>query len=463
MHARIFFLSLFLIVSMSCQNEIIDIIQPSNDEVLKANTNVTKLIQRVVTKDGSKDNIIDHANCITIQLPVTVVVNGIELIIKTEKDYELIESIFDESDDDVDTLKIIFPIEIILSNYTKIKVKNDDELKKFTDECNGENEVDDDIECVDFVYPITLSIYDSANQLAKTISIGNDEQFYKFIDNIKDFNIVQINFPIMVVLYDGTEKTINNMNTLENVIEDAKDICDDDDDNDFDDDDCLDCTKEKITALLLSCSWIVDKVKINGVDNTEQYEKYTFIFLENGTVKVSDAGNYIYGTWLVYNSNNKIVIRITIENLPDFSFNWILYEVEDNNEIDLRFEDNRLEFEKTCINDKIELVNILNDGIWFIAYFKDKGEIKTSTYTNFKIDFKQDFTVTATNGVDIVNGSWSVLYNSGKLKLELDFNGVIPFDKIEKTWLVIGVFNNKIEIKDTESNNDESKLIFEKI
>ena len=235
MYARIFFLSLFLIVSTSCQNEIIDIIQPSNDDVLKAGTNVTKLIQRVVTKDGSKDNIIDHANCITIQLPITVVVNGIELIIKTEKDYELIESIFDESDVDVDTLKIIFPIKIILSNYTKIEVKNDDELKIFTDECKGENEVDDDVECIDFIYPITLSIYDSANQLAKTLSIGNDEQFYKFIDNIKDFNIVQINFPIMIVLYDGTKKIINNMNTLEDVIEGAKDVCDEDDDNDFDD------------------------------------------------------------------------------------------------------------------------------------------------------------------------------------------------------------------------------------
>lgn len=235
MYARIFFLSLFLIVSTACQNEIIDIIQPSNDGVLKAGNNVTKLIQRVVTKDGSKDNIIDLANCITIQLPITVVVNGIELIIKIEKDYELIESIFNESYVDVDTLKIIFPIEIILSNYTKIEVKNDDELKIFTDECNGENEVDDDIECIDFVYPITLSVYDSANQLAKTLSIGNDEQFYKFIDNMKDFNIVQINFPIMIVLYDGTKKIINNMNTLENVIEGAKDVCDEDDDYDFDD------------------------------------------------------------------------------------------------------------------------------------------------------------------------------------------------------------------------------------
>ncbi|MDP3352875.1 MAG: hypothetical protein Q8S44_03955 [Flavobacteriaceae bacterium] len=463
MYTRSFLLGLLSIIFLGCQSEVIEITEPSNDEALKANSEISSLIKRVTIKDGSIDNIIDYANCITIKLPVTVIANGVELIINTEDDYELIEAIFDKSDNDTDALKIIFPIEIILSNYTKIKVKNDDELKMFTKECAGENKIDDDIECLDFIYPITLSIYETSNQIAKTISIENDEQFYKFIDIMNSSNVVQINFPIKVLLYDGTEKTINNMTALKNIIEESNNICDEDDDFDFEDDDCFDCTEEKITTLLLSCSWIVDKIKINGIDHTELYNKYNFVFAENGTVKASNLVNTYNGTWVILKSNDKIVVKIFIQNFPDFSFNWILYEIEDNNEIDLRFEDNRLEFEKTCIKEKINLEKILNEETWFISYYKDKGEIKTNNFTDFKLDFKQDYTVTATNGSTVVNGTWSVEYDSGKLELELDFNGKIPLNQIEKNWLVIDVLNNKIELKDTESNNEDSKLIFEKI
>ncbi|MDO9260328.1 MAG: hypothetical protein Q7U08_00095 [Flavobacteriaceae bacterium] len=461
MYAKSFLLGLFLIISTGCQNEITEITEPSNNVVLKVNSNVTNLIKRVATKDGSKDNIIDFANCINITLPVTVIANGVELIIKSENDYELIEAIFDKSD--TDTLKIIFPIEIVLSNYIKIKVNNDTELKKFTDECKGENEIDDDIECLDFIYPITLFIYDASNQLAKTVIVENDEQFYKFIDTMGSSNVVQINFPIKVLLYDGTQKDVSNMTALENIIDESKSMCDEDDDNDFDDDDCFDCTKEKITTLLLSCSWIVDKIKTNGTDYTELYSKHEFTFAENGIVNVKNAGNTINGTWTVYNSNDKIIVNILIPNLSEFSYNWILYEVEDDNEIDLRIGENRLEFEKTCIAVKTELINTLNEGFWKITYFKDNGEIKTNIYANYKLDFKQDFTVTATNGVTIINGNWSVDYDSGKLELELDFNENNPFDHIEKTWLITDVLNYKIEMKDEEDTSNESKLIFEKL
>lgn len=230
-------LSLFLVTIISCQDEISQIIEPAQGEALKVNANVTNLVQRTVSNDGSKDNIIDNASCLQVQLPVTVSANGLEINVDSEGDFEVIEAVFDEFDDDSDHLEIFFPIEIILSDYSKITINTKDGLEALIEDCGDENEMDDDIECLDFVYPISLSMYNSENQLTKTVKIENDEQFYKLIDDIDVNDIVVVNFPISVILYDGSERNIENMDMLENMIEEVKDMCDEDDDNDYDDDD----------------------------------------------------------------------------------------------------------------------------------------------------------------------------------------------------------------------------------
>lgn len=345
---KLLFLSVFFSVFTACQSDITEIIEPNQDEVLKANTNVANLVQRTALKDGSKDNIIDNASCLQVQLPVTVTVNGLEIIVDSEDDFDVIEAIFDEFDDDSDHLELFFPIEIILSDYSKITINNFDELEALIEDCGGENEMDDDIECLDFVYPITLSMYNSENQLTKTLKIENDEQLYKFVDDIDDNDIVVINFPISVILYDGTDRNIENMIMLENIIEEVKDMCDEDDDNDYDDDDCNDCSQEQITQLLKTCSWIIDRLEINGIEQTEQYTNYSLFFLGEGVLKAINNGNEIFGTWEVDSSDNGIFIKINFETLADFSFDWRLHEIEDDNEIDFRFEENRFKLEKHC-------------------------------------------------------------------------------------------------------------------
>lgn len=345
---KLLLLSLFLVGFISCQKEISQTIQPNQDNVLTANATITALVKSTVTNDGSKDNIIDNASCISIQFPFTVLVNGIEISIESEADYDAVEAIFDEYDNDDDQLDIVFPIVIILSDFTEISINDNDALEAFVNECGDENEMDDDIECIDLVYPISFSIFDSANQLAETVTVINDEQFYKFIEDFEDSKIVQINFPIKVLLFDGTEKIINDMGALENEIEQAKNSCNEDDNNDYNDDDCDDCTNDQISQLLLTCSWSVDELEIDGVEKTDNYADFLFTFLNDGTVKANNNGNIINGTWVIENTVNGILVKIKFNDLPDLSFNWMLSEIEDDNEIDLKFEDNRLKFEKKC-------------------------------------------------------------------------------------------------------------------
>jgi len=460
-----FILSLISTFLFSCQKEISTVVQPTQSEVLTPNTTVESLIQKTVTKDGSKDNIIDNASCTSVQLPVTVIANGVEIVINSESDYAEIENIFDQSSLDEDSLEIIFPITIILSDYTEVTIQNMGELENYTNTCNGENEPDDDIECVDFNYPITFSIFDSANELTNTVSIQNDEQFYLFLENMNESDIVQINFPISITLADGTEKTINNLGELETAIDTAKNMCNEDDNNDYDDDDCVNCTTEQITDILLTCSWMPDTVIVNGQDNSDQYANYIFTFNQDGTVVADDNGNELQGTWIIDQTDNGILVKINFDGLPDFSFNWNLHEYnEDQSEVDLTFEDNRLTLDKVCLEDKTLLENTLNEGTWLVANFINGGVSETDNFNDFVLDFMSDGTVTATKNSDVVNGTWNVVYDSGKLKLELNFNDTIPFKEFNEDWITVDVQTARVEVKHIDSDtNAESTIVFERL
>ena len=174
------FLFFFVLIFSSCRKELIINETGPDQPGLEANSNVANLMKMVSLNDGSNDNIIDNANCFNIQLPVTVIVNGIEVIVNSEEDFDTIEDIFDEFDDDDDELQIIFQIIIVLSDFTEMAINNQSELDNIADDCNGENEYDDDIECLDFVYPITASVFDAVTEQTVYITITNDKEMYEF-------------------------------------------------------------------------------------------------------------------------------------------------------------------------------------------------------------------------------------------------------------------------------------------
>ncbi|MEZ4802035.1 MAG: hypothetical protein R2797_04625 [Gelidibacter sp.] len=346
-------LSLAFIVNSSCRKEEIEFEQAPPDETLTPNSQVANLMQRTAMNDGSIDNIIDYANCFTVQLPVTVVVNGMSLEVTSSLGYDTIEAIFDEYDDDADTIQIEFPITIILNDFSQVAINSMSELYNYSSNCNGENEIDDDIECLDFQYPITASIFNTNNEIISTVTITTDEQMYTFIDGIDDSDIVSIDFPISIVISDGTSLSISNLNDLQNAIENYSDDCDEDDDYDYNDDDCNGCSPVQLRDLLTNCSdWTVDKLERNDTDYDDVYDGYLFNFFTNGTVTVYWDSTTAYGTWSTSGSGNDIMVDINIPGLSYCNLNWNLHEIEDHpgeKKVDLRVgDDNRMRYESNC-------------------------------------------------------------------------------------------------------------------
>ncbi|OUR93308.1 hypothetical protein A9Q87_04990 [Flavobacteriales bacterium 34_180_T64] len=343
------------LVFTSCRTEETESILPPTDETIEANSLVADLMLRTATNDGSNDNIIDNSNCFNIQLPITVIVNGLEFIVYSEDDFEAIEDVFDEDEDDIDDLEIVFPITIILTDFSEVILNNYTEFYAISNNCNGENENDDDIECIDFQYPITASVFNSDDEIIETITINTDNDLYDFIESIDINDIITINFPIIVILSDGSQISIMNLTELATVIENAEDDCDEDDDYDYNDDDCDDCSPGELIALLIGCAdWEVDKLENNNTDFDDLYAGYLFNFFNDGTLSVYWNTTTVYGTWSADGSGNNIIVTISIPSLQYCNNDWQLHEIDlgsSETKIDLRVgNEDRLRYENENCN-----------------------------------------------------------------------------------------------------------------
>ena len=445
----------------SCQDEVTEITDSTEQETIIPNSNLATLMRNTSTMDGSADNIIDHANCLSINLPVTVIVNGVEITIDSDEDYEVIEAIFDEFDDDNDDIEIIFPITIILSDFDVIEITNYNELFQFIEECSGENEEDDDIECIDFVYPITISVYDSNFQVIETITINTDEALYNFIEGLEGGILASINFPISMILSDGSTEEINNNDELETVINAAEDDCDEDDDNDYNDDDNNDIPENDFIDLLINCTWTVDKLEIDDQDLEEQYVGYVFNFNENGTVEVTSNGTTLSGTWSLVDTSAGIQMELQINDLPDFNNdNWILHEIDPNENdddgltLDFRNGEDRLRFEQfecdtnnaTC--GEVDVDAYLVECVWNIVNYNG-----TDGLIIYDLDFNSDGTlvITDTNTTMVINAAWSTSQTGTSVIVEFSNIAGPDIQAINGNWTILECRSDRLEM---EMEND---------
>jgi len=461
---------------ISCDSEDDNpITDPTQDEVVQPNSTVALLMTNVAAIDGSFDNIIDNASCVSIQLPVTVTVNNTEITINNDDGYQDIEDIIELFDDDVDTIEITYPITVIQVDYSTVEVNSDSELAALTANCLDDNEDDDDIECIDFQYPITASILNDSNVVIDTVTINNDGDMYTVfddLDDIEDYAAVSINFPITVILADGTTQSINSVQELEDAIEMADDTCDEDDDNDFNDDDCDNCSTSDLNTIFADCpEFTVDKLERNDNELEDNYIGYTFGFNDDGSILVAQGSNTFNGTWVATGEGNNIAVTINITDLPDFNDTWSLHEIEqeddDEVEIDLRLGDDRLEFESDCQTntsvDDAALIAALTNGDWYVTYFFDDTD-ETTDFADYTFNFASNNTATATDASGTTNGAWSTTSGDDtELGLILNFGDDDPLEELEDDWDVIEVTDDIIRLKDVSGGDgSEDLLTFER-
>ena len=312
------FISLLFVIN-ACQdndeiNEFVEI------ELIEANSELSNLILAVTSFDGSYDNIIDGSSCLSVKLPVSLIVNGNNITVNSEDDYQTIEDIFDEIVDNIDVLEIIFPVTLILSDHSEVIVNDNQNMEQFTGFCI-EGGMDDDNECIDFIYPISML---QPNSETNTLIINDDKSLFQFINEINNGLNYGIDYPIELQLNDELVTQVSNNTELVGMIN-SNNNCDEDDDNNFNDDDF---TVEDLSTILISSNWVIEKVISNGEDLME-VRGFILSFNDDGTaIADTNGGDDFGGDWDLRLTNNGTIITLNFDGYQDvFNQEWAAFDI----------------------------------------------------------------------------------------------------------------------------------------
>ncbi len=450
----IIIITLFIVIGIfSCQQEIVTITPPDDKETLKSDSPLSTLISRAVMKDGSEDNIIDTASCLEIKLPVTVIVNSVETIVNSVEDYETVEAILEQFITDTDTLEIKFPITIITSDFSEIVINNSERLKEFANTCNGENEEDYDIECIDFVYPVSISIFNTSFDIIQAEAINSDIEFFKFLRSLNNDIIFSLNFPLNVLLADNSEITINNNPELETTINAAINSCDEDDDFDYNDDE-ENCNIQPVADNLNRNSWKLTEYSSNSQLENHQlkfHTDFTFSILNDGVERVS-------GEWSAIQSYNRSFLNLIVD-FEDFNGEWEIVQC-DENFLQLKRNNDFMEI-VICQNYEIDpdvLRETVLDCKWFIVGFEKDNIDLTNDFLYLSYEFKEDGNLIFSGGNVVLETTWEIeTLSSGLVNLKIPS----PITNITETYEVKSLNDEEIELEREEeiSQNSTSREI----
>ena len=427
-----FYASLLIIglTFTSCQDEFEKLPEDeAQQEAIAANSTTAKLIENTSSNDGSFDNIVDESSCFNIKFPYAVKVNGFELTINSPADLDTIEEIFDALEEDEDILDIIFPVTISLADYAEITINGIEDLRALAQECT-EGGDDDDIECIDFVYPIEMYTFDLNNEETGNVSIEGDKDLRRFFAGLDENDLISIDFPVTLKLYDGTTMVVDSNAELANAIENAKELCDEDDDNDYNDDDF---TQERLENYLVECPWLIHEVKRDNQLQTDQYIDYVMNFSVDGDAKlvtiVNRAGIVYNGTWSTRVSEHKVLLKLEFDELVDFTLEWYVYEIGEGKIKLYAGDGDKIIMYLGCdiINDDpTTLREILKECSWVIKKVYYKSE-EVRRLLGFEFKFMPEGVVTLSNGDYVSEGSWAITANEqGRLVMAITMDQPEP-------------------------------------
>lgn len=312
--------ALFVMLLGSCQNESETIIQnTSGNNNIVAGSPLADLLSRVSQRPTALDNILDNSSCFGVQLPVIVIVNGQQITVNAENDYQIVKEVINAFSNDDDIVNFIFPITIQHQNFTPLIISTSNQLDDVSDNC-GEDDGFDEIDCINIVYPIAINLYNTNNQIAEVVTVTNNSQLYNFIESIDSNELIAINYPVTIINSNGQSIAISSNSQLENSIDDAIDDCEGDLSEDL-----------TFSEVLTNGNWKVSYF-FDNQEETSDYASYSFAFDVYGTIGIVNGTNNSNGTWVAYHNNeeDKIELTFSIPALQELADDWRIVEYSNN-------------------------------------------------------------------------------------------------------------------------------------
>ncbi|MGG6229965.1 hypothetical protein [Tenacibaculum sp. SDUM215027] len=270
-----------LTIFTSCQSEENEQIG-NNPNAIAPTSEVAKKFKRTGMNDGGKDDFLDGNSCAELIFPVTATVNGIEIIIKNEVDYELALEIIDEFNDDDDTVAFKFPIKVKLNDYTEVSITSQTELEELNRKCDeASDDMEDAISCAKIDFPISILTYDINLEQTGAVVIESEEQLYSFVDDLDSDDLFSVKYPITVTLSDGTSVEINNDSEFEDAVEECISY--------EEAEEAAEESADELESIVSKATFKVESFVTGGVDKVEDFAAYTIEFTNDEKLIVKNT------------------------------------------------------------------------------------------------------------------------------------------------------------------------------
>lgn len=314
----IFLILLFVFSFFSCQDENETIILNPLESLTTA-TPLYSLLSRVTQNPTSYDNIIDHTSCFSIKFPVNVIANSQSVYLTSAADISFVNAIFNQSSNDIDTVICVYPITIIYKNFQEVVVHNDQEFHNLRENCEID-EAFDEINCIDFNYPIALNLYESNLQTSSFFDLKNDRELYNFLESLTSNQVYSMVYPISLLKTNGQTIVTNSSKELTNVLENSIPDCNNT------------SNPLSLSDVIINGNWRVSYFLHETENQTLYYNGYTFIFYNNGSVIATKNSVSTSGTWNIYSSYGVSKMNIDFDNskLDELEKDWKVIEYNTN-------------------------------------------------------------------------------------------------------------------------------------
>lgn len=273
-----------LLFLLSCQSDMEE--QSYNPQGTVTNVSpLTTYLQRVAMVKTVQDNVIDRSSYCTIKLPYSVTVNSEKIAVNTTADYQKVIDNINANNYDDDIVKIDFPVTMVYYNYIQKLIPNEADFDSLIDYWNHLPDLLSKINGLNINYPITINIYNSANQIASSVSIISDEAFFNFIQNLSSSQYISLKYPISIVDYNNQTKSITSNLDFENAIKNAIDYCPENNIVTLD-----------FATTITNGSWSIPYFFADS-DKTSSYAGYSFVFKSDKSVVATKGGTSETGQW----------------------------------------------------------------------------------------------------------------------------------------------------------------------
>lgn len=206
---------------------------------------------------------------------------------------------------------------------------------------NNEDRPDKSIACIDFIYPLTIFIFDNNDEYVSTNSVTSDTQFSTLLNDLEVEYSISVSFPITSTLLSGETFIVNTKEELKIAI-----------------DNCLE------EELLLECTTVIQNC-VSKVGYSYNYENTYLggIFQEsNGFTTLLVDDNLYSGSWSPLFIENELHINISLNNDSEvaefFNFDWKV-EFLDENSLLLTNEEREIVLNQRCDDDFTECGNFI--------------------------------------------------------------------------------------------------------